>query len=369
MSLYDLSPELIIEIAKCLDHEALARFSQTNHRMFILATPILLVNSRSWVGRYGMTILHWAAENGRTTLIEQLLERKVVDIENTEGRVWTALHYSAASGQVEAARVLLAHGANPAAHDDYRHTPMRVGGPLIPLPIEIRPYRTPLHYAASNGHDDVVRLLVESGVDINDFGRGIATPLQLATGHARHSTVKLLLDLGADMKPAPHSLTPLHMAICSGYNTVFEALLERSVDSDISFPCFGSTLLHIAVMREERHASIPALLARGADMAARDNEGRTPLHLAALGGFTRAVKLLLRSGADIAARDSLGATALHWAALNHCESVIGILLQRGADATAEDQTGKRAAEWANAEYKDLGSLARIVSLLEGKTEN
>lgn len=370
MSFHDLPPELLIEIAKCLDHEALARFSQTNRHLFTLTTTTLLNNSKSWVGRYGMTILHWAAENGRTALIQQLLERKIVDIENTEGRSWTALHYSAVSGQVETARILLDNGANPAAHDDYIYTPARIEGAVQPPPpLHLRPYRTPLHYAASRGHNDVVQLLVEHGVDINDFGKGDATPLQLATKNAHHETVRLLLELGADMKPAPGSPTPLHMAIYSGNHTIFEVLLEKSVDADIRSRHMGSTLLHIAVLKEELHVIIPTLLARGADANARNQENHTPLHLAALWKYANVVEHLLSNGADITAQDFSGATPLHWAAQSHCKTVIRILLQQGADATFEDHTGRTAVDWAETRYSSLETLADIILLLNGNTED
>lgn len=95
-----------------LQNASLASLSQTSRHLFVIATPVLLDNSRSWVGRYGMTVLHWAAENGRTTLVERLLERKIIDIENAEGRVRTAPHYSAVSGQIETTQPLLTNGAN-----------------------------------------------------------------------------------------------------------------------------------------------------------------------------------------------------------------------------------------------------------------
>ena len=56
------------------------------------------------------------------------------------------------------------------------------------------------------------------------------------------------------------------------------------------------------------------LLAAGANLEARDNSQRTPLHVAAWNGCMEALHALLDSGASIAAKsDGRGRTALAWA--------------------------------------------------------
>jgi ankyrin repeat protein len=55
-----------------------------------------------------------------------------------------------------------------------------------------------LHLAASNGHEQIVRLLLESGVDVNAVANHNSTALHWAVSKGNESTVRLLLEKGAD---------------------------------------------------------------------------------------------------------------------------------------------------------------------------
>ena len=81
------------------------------------------------------------------------------------------------------------------------------------------------------------------------------------------------------------------------------------------------------------------LLTEGADPDARDDDGRTPLFSAVLGGSLGLVGLLLEAGCDVNARDNDGWTALHFAAQEHLPDVVRVLLGRGADPNARDEDG------------------------------
>ena len=81
------------------------------------------------------------------------------------------------------------------------------------------------------------------------------------------------------------------------------------------------------------------LLHRGADVNVRDEDGRTPLFSAVLGGSVGLVGLLLESGAQINARDKEGWTALHFAAQEHEPEIARLLVARGADVNARDEDG------------------------------
>lgn len=58
----------------------------------------------------------------------------------------------------------------------------------------------PLHYAATNGHNDVVKYLVDHAAYIDAESPNGTTPLMMAARGGHIETVKLLLDEGADMR-------------------------------------------------------------------------------------------------------------------------------------------------------------------------
>ncbi|MGF6656836.1 ankyrin repeat protein [Paraburkholderia youngii] len=57
----------------------------------------------------------------------------------------------------------------------------------------------PLHYAAANGHDDIVKVLLDHSAYVDTGSPNGTTPLMMAARGGHVSTVKLLLDNGADL--------------------------------------------------------------------------------------------------------------------------------------------------------------------------
>ena len=83
------------------------------------------------------------------------------------------------------------------------------------------------------------------------------------------------------------------------------------------------------------------------EAGARNAEGATALHDAALGGHTAAAALLLEKGAEIDARDGArGATPLFLAASWGRREMVEFLLERGASKLIRSKEGKSAREVA-----------------------
>ena len=103
-------------------------------------------------------------------------------------------------------------------------------------------------------------------------------------------------------------------------------------------------------------AAVEGVLLAGVSPDAQDEDGDTPLLLAAAAGRAAIAELLLDAGADanLVGRD--GMTALMMASLSGHHAVVGLLIARGASVDARDAMG-RTALWFAALASDL-ELAR-----------
>ena len=92
------------------------------------------------------------------------------------------------------------------------------------------------------------------------------------------------------------------------------------------------TPLHAAANKE----TAELLIAKGADINAKDNLGGTPLFWAALEGNEEVAELLIGQGADVNATGPKGWTALHWAVAMARKKSVELLIGEGADVNAKD---------------------------------
>ena len=88
-------------------------------------------------------------------------------------------------------------------------------------------WRHPIHTAAQNGHTRIVKLLLQSGCDV-DLKDGIgSTPLHVSAAKGHAEVVRLLVNHGSDMN-AMNNLgwTPIHLATRDGHTDCVELLLK-----------------------------------------------------------------------------------------------------------------------------------------------
>jgi ankyrin repeat protein len=115
-------------------------------------------------------------------------------------------------------------------------------------------------------------------------------------------------------------------------------VLRASADPNLT-DTQGMTPLHLGSNLHDDVNMTRSLISHGADVAARDAQGRSPLHYAARQGLTRIVHALLKRGAKVHALDRDGRTALHCAAQSYDPSTLTLLLRYGADFRIMDRHG------------------------------
>ncbi|KAF7502472.1 hypothetical protein GJ744_005687 [Endocarpon pusillum] len=216
----------------------------------------------------------------------------------------------------------------------------------------------PLGYAASRGHETVVRLLLTYGADVNAKGQRGGTALQGAADRGDEAVVRLLLAHGADVNAKDQSGgTALQEAAIGGHKAVVRLLLAHGADVNTKSER-GRTALQGAAVRGHE-AVVRLLLAHGADVNAKDQSGGTALQGAAARGDEAVVQLLLAHGVDVNAKSERGVTALQGAADRGDEAVVRLLLAHGVDVNAKSERGGTALQVA----ADRGHKAVVRLLL------
>eukprot|EP00584_Thalassiosira_punctigera_P005072 CAMPEP_0172533702 /NCGR_PEP_ID=MMETSP1067-20121228/6315_1 /TAXON_ID=265564 ORGANISM="Thalassiosira punctigera, Strain Tpunct2005C2" /NCGR_SAMPLE_ID=MMETSP1067 /ASSEMBLY_ACC=CAM_ASM_000444 /LENGTH=182 /DNA_ID=CAMNT_0013318375 /DNA_START=280 /DNA_END=828 /DNA_ORIENTATION=+ len=114
-----------------------------------------------------------------------------------------------------------------------------------------------------------------------------------------------------------------------------------------------------AALRGDK-AKVLKLLSNGANVNAKDNLGRTPLHCASLGGHAAVAEALLASGADNNAKNDAGSTPLlHASSMGHAV-VVEALLASGADINSKNNYGRTPRDVAASK----GNNDVVVELLD-----
>ncbi|KAK0219050.1 hypothetical protein IW262DRAFT_1462672 [Armillaria fumosa] len=185
------------------------------------------------------------------------------------------------------------------------------------------PFCTPLIAAASNGHEETVRILLHSE--------------ELTSLNAMSSS----------------GLTALSSAIICNSIPVVTLLLQRH-DTDTSIQFKGQTPIMLAARYGLDKIVKMFLKRKGEDPNAPGENGKTALHAAVQWNQYRIISFLLKSGrVDVNRKDSQGRTALSIAAsLGSAQSVKRLMAHRGIDMLAKDNDGKSAYEIAVEERQD-----------------
>ena len=234
-------------------------------------------------------------------------------------------------------------------------------------------------HIAAHLHDDkdVIKILIEAGLDVNQRDNLGKTPLFYAVYEGRVGMIKQLLKNGASPFICSYNEEyPLFIAWEKGNKMTVALLLRGIIDrtqqdtlqlnsqlvQDDSQDCSiqlrrliisellrvktrvsiqnkdGVTPLIIAC-RYQLEGFTDCLLACGANPNLGMVQGLTPLFIAAQEGSTAVVRLLLRKGADINTRSWCNETPLMAAARNGKRDIVQLLIAHGAELDAANNCG------------------------------
>ena len=123
------------------------------------------------------TALELAAKVASPAVVERLLQH---------GATWenrAALHYAAMDDRVDVARVLVQHGqdVNAVPNDEE-----------IPAGYYERGWGTALHEAARRGHEQMVRFLLDSGIDVALKDNNGKTAREIAAENQHQNVIEML---------------------------------------------------------------------------------------------------------------------------------------------------------------------------------
>jgi len=170
---------------------------------------------------------------------------------------------------------------------------------------------TPVHHAVAGGHVEALCGLLTRAAQANEPLRGGKRALALAVERENVAIVAKLLDLGADATTTGPGRWVLHPELAPMLSHA-GARIDRS-GGWIQVSCTGNQ------GRKDDPEYVAALLRHGARVddkrttVQKTDGGRaTALHYAAKAGFVKTIAVLLDHGADPAARDDNGLTPLDW---------------------------------------------------------
>uniref|UniRef100_A0A0E0MD70 PGG domain-containing protein n=1 Tax=Oryza punctata TaxID=4537 RepID=A0A0E0MD70_ORYPU len=264
------------------------------------------------------TILHIAAEQGHSQLIQELYHRFIKDngfLSHCNLALDTPLHCAARAGHVDAVNVLI-----HLACEDRRENI---------LECQNASGDTALHLAARHGHGAALEALVAAHASACKLNKAGVSPLYLAVMSRSVVAVRAIITTSGDVSSAgPSSQNVLHAAVFKSSEMV-HLLLQWKPALANQVDCKGSTPLHFAASNGK--LSVVSAILRTAPpttVYTKDSDGLSALHVAARLGHADVVKELIGVYPDVAElRDIRGETFLHAAAKERQSSVVSLAIK------------------------------------------
>jgi len=185
------------------------------------------------------------------------------------------------------------------------------------------------------------------GISVNTDGQ---SPLHLAAAYCRVAVVALLCTHFPQTvnRRDVDGRTPLHLAASSHLMPTLNNIMSRSPKS--------------AVRSSDDVATLETLIAHGADVNARDNNGNTCLHNASAWGNLKAVRALVQAGADPLCKNQAGWTPEYYSLTVQAEVYYRNLVAEWEKRKAEEEIRSRERQAKG------GGTVRLVSRVDDADE-
>uniref|UniRef100_A0A914GWL2 Ion transport domain-containing protein n=1 Tax=Globodera rostochiensis TaxID=31243 RepID=A0A914GWL2_GLORO len=312
------------------------------------------------VDHSGFTCAHIAAMKGSLAVVKELMmiDKAMVIHAKTKTLEATTLHMAAGGGHAKIVKILLENGANPEDENANGMTPLSLAawnGHSGILPCFERKYwrrcskKTGLnafHIAAYKGHSDFINEMIKcvpasvrseppmfNHLVMKEFATEYGfTPLHLAAQAGHDTLVRMLLNQGVQVDAATTTMNviALHLAAQQGHIAVVGMLLSRSTQQQHAKDWRGRTPLHLASVNGKKDM-VSLLIAQGSNINVMDQNGWTGMHFATKAGHIDVVKLFVMSSADAQAETKDGKVPLCFAAANNHIECLRFLLKQKHD--------------------------------------
>lgn len=298
----------------------------------------------------------WGEDDGERTVYELKPLKKMREAlaEGADPNERNALYTAVDKGSASQVKVLIKAGADVNAVDEDG--------------------LTPLHKAVERG-GEVFDVLLSAGADINARTSRVVddqpitcqlaygmSPAMIAARSGEFTKLEKLRTMGAEMDGVIHAAILGDIARWASGDpedlagrTPVEPLLPKLIDVGLDpnqknqvnfsvkmdgtgkYETVSSFTSPLHLASRFRSDQVDRLVEAGADVGARDEMGRTPLHIAAAYGNEPACRALINGGADINAKDGDGSTPLH---ITYDMAIATLLVEQGADVMVKNDFGE-----------------------------